>query len=755
MRFFRLFLLLLITIINPIMVFCAQEPVATSKVVKFKGHLDAEKLADINEAIDKVGAEGLLTLLIEIDSTSGDLKEVLETAKRIYSLKAEKGTKVIVYIDDNAIGPSAIIPFLADELYISYFVSWGDIPLGSEEILSTNLLQSRVTSLIPPDKINSALLKLIAEAMCDPKLVLVDDGNLKFVSDAKGLSGTVISSGRETLILNQNQIVARSLSKEMLSPEAFYAKFELFSEPSKNPQETSDVVSVDKIDESLAKHIHYSENTKNSVGYIAIDDRTGGINQSTWIYVKTALDHYKKLKPAFIILRLNTPGGEVYAAQQISDALHEIDTQFNIPVIAFIDNWAISAGAMLAYSCRYISCVKDASMGAASPVIMGEGGQMTEASEKINSAIRTDFANRARYFDRNPNIAEAMVDKDVILVFRHGKVIKLDSEDQIRSKGPNPDRVISNKGKLLTLDSGQLIEFGVADILLNPTKLTPVTAEEKSLGQWPFSKELLSISPFFSKIPNAFVDDYKMDWRTRFFVLLATPVVSSLLMLGLLLGFYIEFNTPGFGVPGIIGATCLVLIIISNMSLEIANWLEVILLFVGFGLILLEVFLLPTSGLLGFVGLIFFIGGLFAIMLPGIGSVDFEFDTQTFNAAGQEFMQRLAWLSGTFVVSFILMVLLARYVTPNLAGLSRLVLQGNEQDASEGYIAGDDPKTLPKAGSKGVVMATLRPTGKVVINDKIYDAVTSGAFLDKGEEIMVEKLDGSVIVVNSITERTK
>ena len=107
----------------------------------------------------------------------------------------------------------------------------------------------------------------------------------------------------------------------------------------------------------------------------------------------------------------------MFAAQQISDALKELDTQYGIPVVAYINNWAISAGAMLAYSCRYIVVVKDASMGAAAPVIASETGEMKEASEKINSAMRADFAGgRARFFDRNPNIAEGMVDKDLILV---------------------------------------------------------------------------------------------------------------------------------------------------------------------------------------------------------------------------------------------------------------------------------------------------------------------------------------------------
>ena len=175
------------------------------------------------------------------------------------------------------------------------------------------------------------------------------------------------------------------------------------------------------------------------------------------------------MKPAFIILELNTPGGEVYAAQRISDALQDFDTQYNIPTVAFIDNWAISAGAMLAYSCRFIGIVKDASMGAAAPVFIS-GGAMEAAPEKINSALRSDFSNRAGFYNRNPLIAEAMVDKDIILVVRHGEVVKLENEEQIELSGPDPDIVITTKGKLLTLDAKAMLEYGVADFAVMPQR---------------------------------------------------------------------------------------------------------------------------------------------------------------------------------------------------------------------------------------------------------------------------------------------
>lgn len=505
-----------------------------------------------------------------------------------------------------------------------------------------------------------------------------------------------------------------------------------------------------QLQEKLQQHIRYNAEAPNIIGHIIIEDHSSQISQSTWLYVKKALDYYKDTRPIFIILELNTPGGEVFAAQKISDALKEMDIQLSIPVVVYINNWAISAGAMLAYSGRYITTVKDGSMGAAEPIIMSETGEHKTASEKENSAIRTDFASRAGFFDRNPYIAEAMVDKDVILVLRDGKIIKLDSESQIKADGANPDVIISPKGKLLTLSADQMYRYGVADMVLLPERLQPITDAEKESGKWPASKMLLFHQPFFKEIPNASIDSYQVDWKTRFFALLSTPAVASMLMLGIMVGFYMEFSTPGFGLPGTVAVTCLILVILSSFALEIANWLELILLCIGLAIILVDVFVLPTFGLLGVIGALFFFGGLIGMMVPGIGSVSYEFDTNTFNAAGDSVLERIGWLCASIVLSFIIMVLLARFMTPKMAAYSKLVLQGNEQS---GYIASDDPSLLPQPGSEGVAAATLRPAGKVIIEDKLYDAISSGGFIEKDSSIVVLRLDGSVIVVGKRVEQ--
>ena len=386
-------------------------------------------------------------------------------------------------------------------------------------------------------------------------------------------------------------------------------------------------------------------------------------------------------------------------------------------------------------------------MGAAAPLVQGSSGKMEVASEKINSAIRADFANRAAFFDRNPLIAEAMVDADVILVLRQGQIVKLNAMDQMRMGPEYPDQLINAKGKLLTLNSKELIDLGVADLRLFPTKLAEITEQEEQLQRWPFSKELLAEHPFFRDIPQATVVAYQMDWRTKFFTFLASPLISSLLFLGLIIGFYIELNTPGFGVAGGIAVTCLCLIILSSFALQAAPWLELIILLVGITLILIEIFFIPGFGFTGILGIILASGGLFGLLLPSLKDVHFELDTATLNAAGIYFFKRLAWLCGTLVVAVLIIALLWRVVMPKFGLFKRLVLKG-EQEARLGYVAGADPAHLPKIGALGEVIAPLRPAGKVMIDDTLYDAISRGNFIDAGQKIEVVNIEGSKIVVD-------
>ncbi len=718
-------------------------------------HISKADVEQIQKELKAVDWSKYDAIVMQINSSSGDLYTILDLAKLLYKLKVTHNLDVYTYINNQALGPAALFPFLADHLAISHFVSWGDVILGQEAPdIPINQLRSQVLGLIPEKAPKAALLNLLARAMVDPVMEVQDDGRWQAGSD-KGKKGqSMISRLGETMVLDHKQIIQTGLVKEGMSEEAFLSSFTLHNiDKSKviedaNRHHKGLQPKASSIVQKLNENIHYNIDAPNTVGYLYIGPHDQGIDETTWIYVNSALEHYKKTKPIFIILELDTPGGEVFASQQISDALRDIDFNHGIPVVTVINNWAISAGAMLAYSTRFIAITSDASMGAAEPVFAGgQGGQMQSAPEKINSALRADFANRARFFNRNSLIAEAMVDKDLILVSRHDEVMQLESDDEIIRKGFHPDLVITTKGKLLTLDAEELIEFGVADLSLTYQKIKAITDEEKELGAWPAEKSLLFTLPFFQNIPQATIDPHEMTWRIKVFAWLANPAVQSLLFLGLMLGFYLEVNTPGFGLPGALALAALLLIVLSSVSVNAAGALEMIMLVLGMLLIALEVLVIPGFGIVGLLGMVLALVGLFTMMLPSLGLVQWTGDDGQLSLIAHFVLERLAWFSGTLIVGFIIIAILARYIVPKFSFLNRLVAKG-EQNAAEGFTAaGIHYEDLPPLGADGNAFTSMRPSGKISVNDTVFDAMSDAGFIEKGSPIQVMRIEGSKIIV--------
>ncbi len=251
-------------------------------------------------------------------------------------------------------GPAAIFPFLADTLYISPFVSWGDISYETNAVVPPHVLKSQVRSFVSGEGHRERLLRLLADGMSDPAMILVDgDGWREGTKEMEEKSPVLVSS-RETLVLNHQQLIQLGLVEKVLTPEAF-KEMEGYNQAISGEDILAEPLSPSALQSELMRWIRYTEEGPNIIGWMAIDDRKGMISQSTWLYIKQALEFYKEKKPSFVILKLNTPGGEVFAAQEICNALQEFDTQTHIPIVCLIDNWAISAGAMIAYSCRFRS----------------------------------------------------------------------------------------------------------------------------------------------------------------------------------------------------------------------------------------------------------------------------------------------------------------------------------------------------------------------------------------------------------------
>jgi membrane-bound serine protease (ClpP class) len=492
-------------------------------------------------------------------------------------------------------------------------------------------------------------------------------------------------------------------------------------------------LSAKDIDTELKKYIIKKSEY---VGFIEIG-RERQIDQTTYLSIKFALDYFKKKKVSFIILKLNTPGGEVLAASNISRILKEVDTQDGIPIIAFIDDWALSAGAMLAYSSRFIATSDTSSMGAAEPVIMGQSG-MERASEKINSALRSEFSNLASFFGRNPDLAEAMVDKDIVLVLRGKEIVRLRSNDEIAKS----DIVITPQGKLLTLNSQNLITYGVADLFLKKKAISPISPLEAKAGEWSASKSILFSYPFFKELGEMKIITYN-HWKISFFSFLTHPAVVSLLFFIMIICCYIELSSGGFGLFASLSLISLALILLGSFASYTINFLEVIIFCVGILLVLLEVFVIPGFGLTGILGILFTLGGLILFTLPNFSEKIFTSDKLAFSFDFSLLFYRLIWLFSALLASFISIVLLARFIAPKILKNSPLIHKG-EQD---GYVAGYSKEELPKVNDEALTYSLLRPVGKIIINNKIMDAKAEIGFINKGEEVIISAFDGDKILV--------
>jgi len=218
-------------------------------------------------------------------------------------------------------------------------------------------------------------------------------------------------------------------------------------------------------------------------------------------FVERVLREATDAGAAAVILEINTFGGRVDAAVLIRDAL----LNAKVPTVAFINKRAISAGALIALATERIVIAQGGTIGAATPVQMGQPGAPAQpVEEKTVSYVRKEFRATAEARKRPPLIAEAMVDADVAI----------------------PGLI--EKGKLLTLTTGEALKYKVADF-----RTDTIEAVLKQLDL--AGAELRRASP---------------NWAENLVRFLTHPIVSSLLITIGMLGIILEIRTPGFGVPG-------------------------------------------------------------------------------------------------------------------------------------------------------------------------------------------------------------
>lgn len=453
---------------------------------------------------------------------------------------------------------------------------------------------------------------------------------------------------------------------------------------------------------------------------------------------------YRRTKAAldagaeYLIYEIGTYGGLLESADKISKYFI-LDVGKKAHTVAYITTEAISAGAMISVSCQDIIMLENTTIGACAPISIGGKLEGVER-EKVESFTRAAFDRAAEANGYPRPLLRAMVTMQIeVYRVKNNKTgdYELFEGDQLPKDANEYDlenkKLVVGSDKILTLTASEASEYGVARAVV---------------------QDLAGVLDFLAKRDGVtFVGEpmrLETNWSEEMVRWLNSPAVMAALIMLALLGVYIEFNTPGIGLPGLVAAICFAIIIGSKYLWGLANWIEVALFIVGVLLLMVEIFVLPGFGIAGFLGIICIIFGLFGMLIENLPD---ELPWPKDALGWRDFTNGVLALSFGFVGFAILAWLLTKYL-PRIQFLSGLILipttagRGGESQVS--MTAPPEAKTVSvSVGDIGEVVSTLRPTGKAKFGDAVVDVVATAEFLNKETKVEIIEIHGNRVVVKA------
>jgi membrane-bound serine protease (ClpP class) len=429
------------------------------------------------------------------------------------------------------------------------------------------------------------------------------------------------------------------------------------------------------------------------------------IGPPVWRQTKDAFSEAKEWDADIFLIHMNTYGGMVVHADSIRTAI----LNYEKPVYVYIDNNAASAGALISIACDGIYMRTGANIGAATVVNQTGEAMPDKYQSYMRSTMRATAESHGKdtliqngdtivKWKRDPRIAEAMVDP--------------------RSYIEN----VIDTGKVLTFTPNEAIKNGYCEGIANSVE------------------EVLK----HLDVEEYIIKKYEPSGIEKLVDFMLNPMFQGLFIMLIIGGIYFELQSPGVGFP-LIAAIIGAFLYFSPLYLEglAANW-EIILFVIGVALLGVEIFVVPGFGVAGVSGIVFIISGL---SLSLIDNVNFNFEPRHIKAL----LGAILLVTFSMLSSIIISINLSKRLFTGSGFLGRLALK-TEGKIEEGYIGVDmSPKSL--VGQRGFCGTDLRPSGKVIIDNEIYDAKSEDGFINKGTEVLVLRYEtGQVYVMKADNE---
>jgi len=441
-----------------------------------------------------------------------------------------------------------------------------------------------------------------------------------------------------------------------------------------------------------------AEEAKISAGSVVVLPVDGMVSQAQFFFLRRALKDCESAGAAAIVLDMDTPGGDLKATEKIVQML----TRSPVPAYTYVNTNAGSAGALIALSTKKVFMAPISAIGAAAPV----AGSGQEIPETMNAKIVSYFSGYFRSVAQKNGYYPELVDG----------FMNLDKEVKIEGEVINP------KGSLLTLSAQEATRVIGGKPLLASGIADDVPALAGLCG--------LDASRIVSFEPSGF--EHVAQWITT---------LAPLFLLGGIIGAYLEFKAPGFGVAGVLSAICF-LIFFGGHYIAGLTGLEMPAIFViGILCILVELIFFPGIVVLALAGAAMAVTALFFTM------ADF-YPAQPIQISFEMFRVPMLNLSIAFLSSIVFITIIARFL-PSIPMFKSLFLSSK---ASPGPSIAPIVNELGAAanlqpGDTGTALSILRPSGRAQIGEGIFDVMTNGEFLESGTPVRVLAITGSSIVV--------
>ena len=322
-------------------------------------------------------------------------------------------------------------------------------------------------------------------------------------------------------------------------------------------------------------------------------DVRGGIGPATADHMIRGLEQAQDASAELAILKIDTPGGLDTAMRDMIKAV----LASSVPVVGYVapsGARAASAGTYLLYATHVAAMAPGTNLGAATPVQIGAPALPTPG-EKPRGQEQGEAGM--------PEGATPMERKIV-----NDAVAYIQSLAQLRGRNAQWAEQAVRQGS--SLSAGDALAAGVIDLVASSQTelLQQLQGREVAIGEGVQTLELQGLAVY----------EYPMDWRSELLAVITDPSIAYVLMLVGIYGLIIEFYSPGLGVPGIMGAVCLLLALYAFQVLPI-SYSALALILLGIALMVAEAFS-PSFGVLGLGGIVAFVMGSIMLMdteLPG------------------------------------------------------------------------------------------------------------------------------------------